>query len=169
MTGGDAGGLHRTLQRIPPRLLSTPWILAGAIRSIPGIGGCPPGRLGIRGAKPCSLAIRDVVAVPCSNGILPYDTTINVCTELPDPVSLVLSAGASVHGRRYPAVTRAGDPRSVRESMAVPENRGVTGALRVPVPQRFRNTSTVNPTGYDPHDTREMRGIPLDPHSFHSR
>jgi len=104
----------------------------------------------------CSLAIRDVVAVPCSNGIVPYDTTINVCTELPDPVSLVLSAGASVHGRRYPAVTRAGDPRSVWESMAVPENRGVTGALRVPVPERFRNTSTVNPTGSDPHDTREM-------------
>jgi len=93
MTGGDAGGLHRTLQTIPPHLLSTPWILAGAIRGIPGIGGLPARETGIRGAKPCSLAIRDAVAVPCSNGIVPYDTppSTYVCTVLPDPVSLIFS------------------------------------------------------------------------------
>ena len=91
--GGVAGGLHRTLETIPPRLLSTPWILAGAIRGIPGIGGYPPGRPASAERNPCSLAIRDAVAVPCSNGIVPYDTppSTYVCTVLPDPVSLIFS------------------------------------------------------------------------------
>ena len=158
MTGGDAGGLHRTLQTIPPHLLSTPWILAGAIRGIPGIGGLPARETGIRGAKPCSLAIRDAVAVPCSNGIVPYDTppSTYVCTVLPDPVSLIFSG---VHpcvaaGTLQPPGQVIHD-LSGREHGRSRESR----VYRCPAgtcATTFRNMSTVNPTGYDPHDTREM-------------
>jgi hypothetical protein len=160
MTGGAAGGLHRTLQTIPPRLLSTPWILAGAIRSIPGIGGCPPGRP--------AFAERNLAHWQ-SGTSLPFPVRTELFGMIPPPQRMYAlccrtryrSSSLRVHpcvaaGTLQPPGKVIHD-LSGREHGRSRESR----VYRCPAgtcATTFRNTSTVNPTGYDPHDTREMPG-----------